>query len=128
MGESTRYSMTVNQKLMYIAVPVSYQDEILGIARVSLPLTAAENLVHRVTMSIITAMSLATLLVILVAWLITRITTRPIRKLTVASERIASGELGQKIAIETRDEVGELAQAFNEMSLKLKETVRKIHY
>jgi two-component system phosphate regulon sensor histidine kinase PhoR len=68
----------------------------------------------------------ATLLVILAAWIIARITTRPIRKLTIASERIASGELEQKITIETKDEVGELAQAFNEMSLKLKEMVETI--
>jgi len=123
LGESTRYSTTVSEKMMYIAVPISYQGEILGTARVSLPLTAVESLVHRVTMSIITAMSVATLLVILAAWVIARITTRPIRKLTVASERIASGELEQKITIETKDEVGELAQAFNEMSLKIKEMV-----
>jgi len=126
LGESTRYSTTVSQKMMYIAVPISYQGEILGTARVSLPLTAVESLVHRVTMSIITAMSVATLLGILAAWVIARITTRPIRKLTVASERIASGELEQKITIETKDEVGELAQAFNEMSLKLKEMVETI--
>jgi two-component system phosphate regulon sensor histidine kinase PhoR len=126
LGESTRYSTTVSQKMMYIAVPISYQGEVLGTARVSLPLTIVENLVHRVTMSIITATSVATLLVILAAWIIARITTRPIRKLTIASERIASGELEQKITIETKDEVGELAQAFNEMSLKLKEMVETI--
>jgi len=126
LGESTRYSTTVSQKMMYIAVPISYQGEVLGTARVSLPLTIVENLVHRVTMSIITATSVATLLVILAAWIIARITTRPIRKLTIASERIASGELEQKITIETKDEVGELAQAFNDMSLKLKEVVETI--
>jgi two-component system phosphate regulon sensor histidine kinase PhoR len=126
LGESTRYSTTLGQKMMYVAVPVSHQGEILGIARVSLPLTAVESLVHRVTVSIITAMAVATLLVILAAWVIARITTRPIRKLTVASKKIASGELEQKITIETRDEMGELALAFNEMSLKLKELVETI--
>ena len=40
VGESTRYSTTLEQEMMYVAVPISYQDEILGIARVSLPLTA----------------------------------------------------------------------------------------
>jgi len=126
LGESTRYSTTLGQKMMYVVVPVSNQSEILGIVRVSLPLTAVESLVNRVTVSIITAMAVATLLVILAAWVIARITTRPIRKLTVASGRIASGELGQKITIEARDEVGELAHAFNEMSSKLKELVETI--
>ncbi len=126
VGESTRYSTTLGQKMMYVAVSISYQGEILGVARVSLPLTAVESLVHRVTVSIITATAVAALLVILAAWVIARITTRPIRRLTAASKRIASGELGQKITIEAKDEVGELAHAFNEMSARLKELVATI--
>jgi two-component system phosphate regulon sensor histidine kinase PhoR len=126
VGESTRYSTTLEQEMMYVAVPISYQDEIMGVARVSLPLTAVEGLVNRVTVSTIIAMAVATALVILAAWLITRITTRPIRKLTAASRKISSGELGQKITIEAKDEVGELAHAFNEMSARLKELVAAI--
>jgi two-component system phosphate regulon sensor histidine kinase PhoR len=126
VGESTRYSTTLGQMMMYVAVPISYQDEILGVARVSLPLTVVESLVHRVTVSIITATAVAALLVILAAWFIARITTRPIRRLTVASKRIASGELGQKITIGAKDEVGELTHAFNEMSAKTKDLVGAI--
>ncbi|MFW6102508.1 MAG: ATP-binding protein [Chloroflexota bacterium] len=127
VGESTRYSTTLGQKMMYVAVPISYQeDEKLGTARVSLPLTAVENAVRQVTVGIIIAMAVATTLVILAAWIIARITTRPIRKLTAATRRITSGELGQKITIEARDEVGELTHAFNEMSAKTKELVETI--
>lgn len=126
IGESTRYSTTLGQSMMYVAVPVSHEEETLGVARVSLPLTAVESLVHQVTVSIVTATAIAALLVILAAWAIARATTRPIRKLTAASKRIASGELGQKITIEAKDEVGELTQAFNEMSVKTKELVETI--
>jgi two-component system phosphate regulon sensor histidine kinase PhoR len=126
VGESTRYSTTLGQKMMYVAVPISYEDEILAVARVSLPLTAVESLVRQVTVIIIIAMAVATALVVLAAWIIARITTRPIRRLTVASQRIASGELGKKITIEAKDEVGELTQSFNEMSAKIKELVEAI--
>ncbi len=126
VGASTRYSTTLGQKMMYVAVPISYQDETLGVARVSLPLTVVEDVVRQVTVIIIISMAVATALVVLAAWIIARTTTRPIRKLTVASRRITSGELGQKITIEAKDEVGELAHAFNEMSAKLKELVEAI--
>jgi two-component system phosphate regulon sensor histidine kinase PhoR len=126
VGESTRYSTTLGRKMMYVAVPVSSEGETLGIARVSLPLTAVESLVNRVRVSIIAAMAIATVMVILAAWLITRTTTKPIREVTNASKRIASGELGQEITIGARDEAGELARAFNQMSLKLKEMVETI--
>ena len=126
VGESTRYSATLGQRMLYVAVPISYQDEILGVARVSLPLTTVEDLERRVTLIIVIAMAIAMALVVLAAWVTSRITTRPIRKLTAASKRIASGELGQKLAIEARDEVGELTHAFNEMSAKTKELVETI--
>jgi two-component system phosphate regulon sensor histidine kinase PhoR len=126
LGESTRYSTTLGRRMLYVAVPIYYQGETLGVSRVSLPLTTVESVVQRVTISIIIAMAAAAALVILAAWLIARFTTRPIRQLTAASRRITSGELEQKIAIEARDEVGELAHAFNEMSLRLKEMVGEI--
>jgi two-component system phosphate regulon sensor histidine kinase PhoR len=125
-GESTRYSTTLGQRMMYVAVPISYNGEVLGVARVSLPLTEVESVVSGVRVSIIIAMAVAAVLVIMAAWLIARFTTRPIRQLTAASRRITSGELEQKITIEARDEVGELAHAFNEMSARLKELVETI--
>lgn len=125
-GESTRYSTTLGKKMLYIAVLISHQDEVLGISRVALPMTVVESLVNRMTISIVTAMAAVALLVILTAWGIARVTTRPIRELTNASKRIASGELGQKITIEARDEVGELTHAFNRMSSKLKDLVETI--
>jgi two-component system phosphate regulon sensor histidine kinase PhoR len=125
-GESTRFSTTLGMEMLYEAVPVSYQGEILGIARVALPLTEVERLAQRSTVIIVTAMAIAALLVILAAWIIARITTRPIRQLTAASREIASGELGYKIPVGSRDEVGELARALNEMSLKLKDLINRI--
>ncbi len=126
LGESTRYSTTIGQRMMYVAVPIRYEGEILGVSRVSLTLTVVESVVQQVRMSIIIAMAVATLLVIVAAWIIARTTTRPIREITVASRRISSGELGQKIVVEARDEVGELADAFNEMSSRLKELVETV--
>ena len=46
---------------------------------------------------------------------VTRI-TRPIRALVGGARRIGSGDLDHRIGVVTRDEVGELAVAFNEMT------------
>jgi len=126
IGESTRYSTTLEKQMMYVAVPITIQGEVLGVARVALPLTQVENSVNRIILSIVVAMIIAAMLVILAAWLIARMTTQPIRELTRASQKIASGEFGQKISLGTKDESGQLAHAFNEMSLKLKEMMATI--
>lgn len=42
--------------------------------------------------------------------------TKPIRELTSATHAVASGKLGQQVAVRSKDEIGELAQSFNKMN------------
>ena len=56
---------------------------------------------------------------LLLGVLLTRTLTRPIRELTAASRAIASGDLDQNVPVRSRDELGELAAAFNQMSSDL---------
>jgi signal transduction histidine kinase len=46
--------------------------------------------------------------------------TRPINRLTAQAQKIADGFLDEKIPVESRDEIGQLAAAFNEMTRALK--------
>jgi two-component system phosphate regulon sensor histidine kinase PhoR len=125
-GESQRYSATIHQQMMYVAVPINNQGELLGIARVALPLNMVEQSVNEMTPIIILAILTTSILVILAIWYISRITTRPIKELTRMSRKMADGELGQKIKLGTRDEVGELARAFNEMSQNLQKMMNTV--
>jgi len=127
LGQSTRYSTTLGRNMMYVAVPISYQGEVLGVARVALPLTEVEILERQITVSIATAMAITAILIVLAAWVIAGVISRPIRKITALSKKIASGELEQKINIDSGGrEVEELASSFNEMSFKLKELIDTI--
>lgn len=125
-GESIRYSATLGMQMMYIAVPIARQSDILGVARVALPLAAIQNAVDHVTLTISLAMVATAVVATVAAGLTAQATTRPIREVTKASKRIAAGELGQKIPIRTTDETGQLAQAFNEMSLNLNKLIGDI--
>jgi two-component system, OmpR family, phosphate regulon sensor histidine kinase PhoR len=126
LGEATRYSITLGEQMMYIAVPISVQGTVLGIARVALPLTTIENSINQLTISIILVMAVIAALIVFAAWFIARRTTKPLRQLTRATKQIASGQLGQKINIQTGDEVGQLGNAFNEMSSSLKNTMEAV--
>ena len=75
---------------------------------------------------VIVAMSAATALAILLAAVVARVTTDPIGRLTTMARRVASGDLDQTIAVDTRDEVGQLAEAFNEMASDLRRTIGAI--
>jgi len=126
VGQATRYSATLHKNMMYVAVTVTNQGEVVGIARVALPLTAVESSVNSAVLTIIWAIVIATLLVIVAAALIARMITRPVRQITKAAEGIAAGKLDQQISIRTKDEIGRLGRAFNEMSTSLKNTMATI--
>jgi two-component system phosphate regulon sensor histidine kinase PhoR len=89
-------------------------------------LVEVNNYINRLILIVATSMVITTLIAILVAIFVAQATTQPIRQLTQAARRIASGELGQKIPVLTVDESGQLANAFNEMSSSLKDLVAEI--
>ncbi len=123
VGVSTRYSTTLGEYMMYVAVPVTNEGAIVGIARVALPLAEVGSAVNRIILGIGLVMAVTSVVAMVGAALIARTTTRPIREMTKVSQRIAAGELGQKLLVRTKDEIGQLAQAFNEMSAKLSKLV-----
>ena len=59
---------------------------------------------------------------VLLTLIMTRVLLRPIEKLADATERVARGELTQTVDIRSKDEIGDLARAFNQMTLQLKES------
>ena len=61
----------------------------------------------------------ATVIALVLGVLLARTLTHPIRALTQATRAVAAGELGQEVTVRSRDELGELATSFNQMSADL---------
>jgi signal transduction histidine kinase len=59
----------------------------------------------------------------LVLYTFSRRITRPINRLTAQAGRVAAGHLDETISVESKDEIGELALAFNEMTGALKRNI-----
>jgi signal transduction histidine kinase len=58
--------------------------------------------------------------------LIARHTTRPILELQQHTQRIAAGDLETQVSVKSKDELGDLAQAFNDMTHELRESRAKL--
>lgn len=78
-------------------------------------LTSAERL--RNTLVVISFLLL--IIVVIMAVIIARSISSPIRELTKVSGVIAGGDLSARAGVGARDEIGELAQSFNNMTNKL---------
>lgn len=57
--------------------------------------------------------------------LLSRTLTRPLIELTAAAQNLAAGDLSQKVDVRSRDELGELSQAFNQMSAEIEQSDRQ---
>lgn len=49
--------------------------------------------------------------------------TRPIKKLRAGAEKLGAGELGTRVVVKARDEVGVLAKTFNQMAVDLEKSM-----
>jgi signal transduction histidine kinase len=78
--------------------------------------------VGAVNRSLIVAVLAAGCAALLLTLVLSRRFLRPIESLTAAVRRIESGDLAQKVAPISKDEIGELARAFNSMTEKLART------
>jgi signal transduction histidine kinase len=70
---------------------------------------------------LITAASVSILLVVLLTFSVAKRITIPLKELTQGSRVIAKGELNKRVDVSGKDEIGELAQSFNDMAQSLEE-------
>lgn len=83
---------------------------------------------NRLTASMLLVAVLAILALILLVILQTRrIIGRPVRELSMAASRIAGGELDQAISYRSNDELGVLADDFNQVTLRLRQYMAYIN-
>ncbi|MBU0946076.1 MAG: PAS domain S-box protein [Proteobacteria bacterium] len=75
---------------------------------------AKKNIIHTRNLVLIFS-TLILILSVILAFFISRLISRPILKLTEAAAQIGKGSLDTKIEIQSKDEIGELADSFNKM-------------
>jgi two-component system NtrC family sensor kinase len=93
---------------------------ILGVLDTNLSLAKVDESLHREQREMLAGTAVALIAVVFLSGLFVWIEVRnPLRELKTGTERVATGELGYQIPVHSPDEVGELAQSFNEMSNRL---------
>jgi signal transduction histidine kinase len=67
---------------------------------------------------------IAAIIAMTMVWFLSRGMTSPLREMAAAASEMAKGNYGRRVSTSSRDEVGELARAFNQMAAELAETDR----
>lgn len=125
-GSALRFSVSVDQEMMYGAAPITDGDLVVGVARVALPLDQIDRSVARLRQPLLAIMAAAALAVLLIALFIAGRIARPVEHLTAVADRMASGDFSVRADPLTRDEVGRLTVAFNRMAAELEDKVTRL--
>ncbi len=107
------------QEYFYTAAPVVHDGNLEAIVQLALPTTALWAGVRQTWLSLLGTAGLVILITILVSVWLANTILEPVGKLRQAAAQIASGNLEQRIALGRRDELADLAQAFNTMAARL---------
>lgn len=122
VGKSIRYSTTLKQRMMYVAIPVEKSGRIVGVIRTSLPLEEIEGLIGTMNRNIGHFTVLLLTFALVLACLSSKLLSRPIKDMVDTTKKIASGDFGVRVFAKRKDELGELAAALNEMARKLEDS------
>jgi signal transduction histidine kinase len=101
--------------------PVVVGGDRLGVFSVTLPLNFVVQSSSLSRNTYVLIFSTAMLLVILIGYIISRLITNPLYSLVKTSQAIAGGNLEKRTGINTTDEIGVLAQTFDEMTGNLQQ-------
>ncbi|MFN2186307.1 MAG: ATP-binding protein [Anaerolineae bacterium] len=105
---------------MQVAMPMTVGDRLVGAVYLSQSLKDVNAVMRDLRLRWLLATVIALGLSGAVGLLLSGAISRPVRRLTMAAGAVAEGKLDQQVPVETRDELGRLSQAFNEMTARLR--------
>ncbi|MGZ4166090.1 MAG: sensor histidine kinase [Solirubrobacteraceae bacterium] len=102
------------------AKPVFYAPGQVGwVVVYSAPLADVMRTVSTVRHEILVAGAIALLLALVAGYLVARALAQRVKRLELAAKQVAAGEFSRPIPVDSTDELGQLAVAFNEMQQQL---------
>ena len=115
-----RFSQTLNQELLYVAVPILSGTKVLGAVRLTYPDYIVTNTVNEQLGLLSLVAIMALLLAAVVGYIVAGSITKRIRLLQTATESLAAGDLRSRAdqSAGTR-ELRSLAESFNDMAERL---------
>jgi two-component system, OmpR family, sensor kinase len=102
-----------------VAIPLRHAGRVAEVAVYSTPMADVERNVAVVRAQILVAGAISLALAVLAGWLIARALAQRVKRLEKAAEQVAAGDFSRPIPVDSDDELGQLAVAFNDMQRQL---------
>jgi signal transduction histidine kinase len=124
-----RYVESPPRPIVYVLVPLTNSGrEVIGALAVVQAATRIERQAREVALELVVRLGLLSLTIFLVIWFTVRVSIRrPLHALVRAALALGRGQLTQRITLRRRDEIGQLASAFNRMAAEIQAARERTH-
>jgi len=115
------------EKMYMVDMPLKAGDEFKGVVSVSYDATNYYTHLSEIFQFGLLISGMGILMGLLLSFQVANPIIKPIQRLTEVTKRLASGDLSERAAVTSKDEVGTLAGAFNQMALDLARSKEEIN-
>lgn len=116
IATTRRFSQTLSQEMVYLALQVRSQGKVVGYVRVSLPLTMIDKQLAQLRLAILLSALVSAFVALILGFYFVKRFSSPLTKITAVADAISKGDYSKRIITEQKDEIGLLAKAFNRMA------------
>jgi two-component system, OmpR family, phosphate regulon sensor histidine kinase PhoR len=127
VGKIARFSYTIKTDMLYVACPIKDHTGIIGVVRLAFPIIQLRHYQNRIMGIVLIGLLIALVFSLLLSFVFAAGVTKPLRQMMQVSKRISQGDFTQKVKVKTKDEIGELGQILNGMSLELSAKIDQIN-
>ena len=111
---------STGERIMSVSAPMKYSGgEVISVMRYITSLKVVDKQVFISVLAVVALGAVIMLIVVILNLVFIRSVIEPVSEITKMSKRIAQGSYGIQIKKDYHDEIGEMVDAINEMSLKI---------
>lgn len=111
----TRYSSTIHQQMLYLAIPIEKNNQVALVLRLSVYDSAIRSLFSALRNKFLWVSAFVLVFALLCAWWFSRSIAKPVRDIVRATREFADGNFNTKVYIHANNELAHAGRSFNTM-------------
>ena len=125
-GRAVRPSATLNEDMMYLAIPVTQDGRTTYVVRTALPLTRVDSALSRLYWSIGLSAIIVAIIAAVIGFYVSRRISSQMREIKTGAERLAAGDFQYKLYVPNVEEFASVAESINLMARELDDKLRTL--
>ena len=126
IGKSMRYSNTLQQRMMYVAVPLMEDDRVVVVVRTSLSVSSLDEAMNAVRLKIAIGGLVIAVLAAGMSYYVSRRISRPIERIREGAQHFSAGNLAHRLPAFGAEEMAAVAESLNRMAVQLDDRLKTV--